>query len=62
MSTKNADTGVIGEKEGIAITRPTRDPTMGKHQSLKLLMILCYSCRQEPSITVLLGVPPAIDS
>ena len=24
---------------------------MGKHQSLKLLMMLSYDCRQEPSIT-----------
>ena len=26
---------------------------MGKNQFLTLLMILCYACRQEPSITVL---------
>ena len=26
---------------------------MGKKQSLTLLMIFCYACRQEPSITVL---------
>jgi hypothetical protein len=28
---------------------------MGKHQSLTLLMILYYACREEPSITVLRG-------
>ena len=27
--------------------------SMGRHQSLTLLMILCYACKQEPSITVL---------
>jgi hypothetical protein len=33
-------------------------PSHGKNQSLTLLMILCYACRQEPSITVLWEAPP----
>ena len=28
---------------------------MGKHQSLTLLMILCYACRQESSVALLRG-------
>jgi hypothetical protein len=28
---------------------------MGKHQSLILLMILCYACRQKPNMAVLRG-------
>jgi hypothetical protein len=30
---------------------------MDKHQSLTLLMIFCYACRQEPSIAVILEAP-----
>ena len=33
---------------------------LGKNKSLKLLMILCYVCRQEPSITVLWKAPLSI--
>jgi hypothetical protein len=32
--------------------------TIGKHHSLTLLMILCYTCRQESSMAVLWKAPP----
>ncbi|EDL32323.1 mCG1044361 [Mus musculus] len=35
---------------------------MGKNQSLTLLMILCYACRQEPSILFYERLHPAAAS
>jgi hypothetical protein len=32
----------------------------GKNQFLTLLMIVCYACRQEPSITVLWEASPSL--
>jgi hypothetical protein len=44
LSTRNAGTGDGAETGGLAQleTQP-----IGKHQSLTLLMVLCYACRQE---------------
>ena len=43
------------ETEGMVKQWPTKVEIFpkDKYQSMTLLMILCYACRQEPSMTVL---------
>ena len=40
-------------------TSSTWNPFMGKHQSLTLLMMICYVCRQESSMAVFWKAPPS---
>jgi hypothetical protein len=48
------------EAEGVAIQWLPQIEThnMNKNQSLTLLMIPCYACRQEPSIILIWEIPP----
>jgi hypothetical protein len=53
-------TKICRDKDGAEIERMANKwlgqletHTMGENQSLTLLMISCYICRQEPSITVI---------
>jgi hypothetical protein len=48
LCTRNAGTGDGAETDGRAKQFETHP--MGKHQSLTLLVILCYACRQKPSM------------
>jgi hypothetical protein len=64
LSTRNASTGHGAETEGMTKQYQVQLEThpMGKHQSLTLSMILCYACRQDPSMAVLMRLHPAADS
>jgi hypothetical protein len=43
------------DKDGAETEEAVETHLMGKHQPLTQLMILCYACRQEPSITIFWG-------
>jgi hypothetical protein len=58
LSTRNAGTMMSRDRETKqSITIQLETHPMDKHQFLTLLMVLCYACRQEHSVTVLWEAP-----